>query len=154
MKKLLAILTFLMVGSVSAQVYESDMALQKRDKDPMEYLSLKQVNILKRGFTERAWSSDLNSEKRKGVYVSVVTGEVLFTSDDKFDSRTGWPSFDKATVNVMLGPKEQGGYEIIEATTGYHLGHVFYNEGFTDENVRYCVNGSVLTFIPHLELNK
>ena len=101
-----------------------------------------------RGGTERAFSSPLNKEKRSGVYVSAATGDVLFHSDDKFNSGTGWPSFDTATSNVALGPAEQGGYEVIEKSTGYHLGHLFQGELFTDKDKRYCINGDALIFIP------
>ena len=104
--------------------------------------------IMVRGGTERAFSSPLNSEKRIGNYISPATGDVLFTSSAKFNSGTGWPSFDMATDKVALGPAEQGGYEVIEKSTGYHLGHLFLNENFTDENKRYCINGDALIFVP------
>ena len=104
--------------------------------------------IMVRRGTERAFSSPLNSEKRSGNYISPATGDVLFTSSAKFNSGTGWPSFDMATDKVALGPAEQGGYEVIEKSTGYHLGHLFLNENFTDENKRYCINGDALIFVP------
>ena len=107
-----------------------------------------QAYILLKSGTERAYSSPLNSEKRSGSYVSPATGDVLFHSSAKFNSGTGWPSFDAATDKVSLGPAEQGGYEVIEKSTGYHLGHLFQGEMFTEENKRYCINGNALIFVP------
>lgn len=104
--------------------------------------------MVKRG-TERAYSSPLNKEKRSGVYVSPATGDTLFVSTAKFNSGTGWPSFDDATDKVSLGPAEQGGYEVIEKSTGYHLGHLFQGEMFTNKNKRYCINGDALKFMPN-----
>ena len=111
-------------------------------------LNEEQAYIMVRRGTERPFSSPLTKEKRPGVYVSAATGEVLFHSKDKFNSYTGWPSFDVATDKVALGPREQGGWEVIELSTGYHLGHLFINEGFTKNNKRYCINGDALRFIP------
>ena len=105
-----------------------------------------QYYIMVNSGTESRFSSSLNSEKRNGVYVSAATGDTLFHSSAKFDSRTGWPSFDAATSKVALGPYEQGGREVIEKSTGYHLGHIFYNEGFTTKNKRFCINGGALIF--------
>ena len=117
---------------------------KKKEKE----LTKEQHKIYYKGATEYPWSSPLNKEKRKGVYVSVATGDTLFRSEDKFESNSGWPSFDTSTDNVMIGNAEQGGYEIIERSTGGHLGHVFLNEGYTDANKRFCVNGKILKFIP------
>ena len=102
--------------------------------------------IMVRKGTERRFSSPLTHEKRDGVYISAATGDTLFYSSDKFNSRTGWPSFDAASDKVDLGPYEQGGREVIEKSTGYHLGHIFYNEGFTTKNKRFCINGGALIF--------
>ena len=113
-----------------------------------DILDDKEYRIMVNGATEYPWTSPLNSEKRNGVYVSPATGDTLFKSTDKFNSRTGWPSFDDATDKVALGPAEQGGYEVIEKSTGLHLGHLFLYEGFTDKGKRYCINGSALKFIP------
>ncbi len=117
-------------------------------KDWKKELDNEEYHIMVKKGTERPFSSPLNSEKRVGVYVSASTGDILFRSADKFNSGTGWPSFDDATDKVSLGPAEQGGYEVIEKSTGHHLGHLFLNENFTDENKRYCINGDALEFIP------
>ena len=107
-----------------------------------------EYKIMVEGGTEFPWSSSLNSEKRSGVFVSAATGDTLFHSKDKFNSRTGWPSFDDATDKVSIGVAEQGGYEVIEKSTNLHLGHLFLYEGFTDKGKRYCINGNSLKFLP------
>ncbi len=113
-----------------------------------DILDEKEYYIMVKKGTEYPGSSALNSEKRVGVYVSAATGDTLFVSSSKFKSGTGWPSFDDATDKVALGPAEQGGYEVIEKSTGLHLGHLFEGEYFTRKNKRYCINGEALEFIP------
>jgi peptide methionine sulfoxide reductase msrA/msrB len=102
--------------------------------------------------TERAGTSELNKEKRKGVYVSVIGGLPLFRSEDKFDSGTGWPSFTRpfAPDHVVAkpDPRHGGVYdEILDARSGAHLGHVF-DDGPQPTGLRYCINGVALKFIP------
>ena len=109
-------------------------------------LTDEQIYIMVNGGTEARFSSPLNSEKRSGYYTSPATGDTLFLSSAKFDSKTGWPSFDDATSRVALGNYEQGGREVIEKSTGYHLGHLFTGEGFTSKNKRFCINGGALIF--------
>ena len=125
-----------------------DRALRKISARQKKKLNKHAYRIMVKKGTERPFSSPLNGEKRSGYYVSAATGDTLFRSTAKFDSGTGWPSFDSATGKVALGKAEQGGYEVIEKSNGYHLGHLFLNENFTDEDKRYCINGDALEFIP------
>ena len=136
---------------VNESIPRRDRALKSISAPKKRKLDREEHYIMVRGGTEPRFSSPLNKEKRNGVYISPATGDVLFHSNDKFDSGTGWPSFDSATSNVALGPAEQGGYEVIEKSTGYHLGHLFTGEGFTDKQKRYCINGDALEFIPTKE---
>ncbi len=144
------LITALAIGLALLQGCETVFVSKAFDNKYKTELTDEQYYIMVRGGTERPFSSPLNNEKRSGVYVSAATGDILFDSNDKFNSRTGWPSFDSATNNVALGPAEQGGYEVIEKSTGLHLGHLFIGEGFTDKNKRYCINGDALIFIPNL----
>lgn len=101
--------------------------------------------------TEPAFNNEYWDNKREGIYVDVVTGEVLFISKDKFDSGTGWPSFRKAVGKVTEKVDYSLGMKRIEVRgKESHLGHVF-NEG---KKRRYCINSAALRFIPKEDIGK
>ena len=110
------------------------------------------VEVTQRAGTERAGTSPLEKEKRKGVFVSAVGGLPLFRSEDKFDSGTGWPSFTQPVDpdHVILREDESHGMkrvEVLDARSGSHLGHVF-DDGPAPTGKRYCMNGAALRFVP------
>ena len=133
---------------LNESIPRKNAAIKKYKEYILERDNVEAHAIMVKGRTEGRFTSPLNNEKRAGYYVSAATGDTLFVSTDKFDSGTGWPSFDDATNNVAIGKAEQGGHEVIEKSTGYHLGHLFKNEGFTDKESRYCINGDALIFVP------
>ena len=98
--------------------------------------------------TERAFSSALLEEKREGVFKCKLCGAPLFKSSSKFNSGTGWPSFDDAIDGAVKELLDADGRrtEIVCANCGAHLGHIFRGEGFTPKMARYCVNGVSLKF--------
>jgi peptide-methionine (R)-S-oxide reductase len=100
--------------------------------------------------TEPPYRNAYFENHEKGVYVSAATGDVLFTSDDKYDSGTGWPSFVKPAKAGMVEIRTDADGErdeVIEKSTGLHLGHVF-NDGPADRGgKRYCMNSGALKFI-------
>lgn len=117
----------------------------KRRLTPLQY------DILRREATERAYTSPLLDERRKGTFACAGCGLPLFPSEYKFDSGTGWPSF----YDVLPGHVEtKPDYELALPRTEYHCarcgghhGHVF-DDGPQPTGLRYCNNGAVLTFVP------
>ena len=100
--------------------------------------------------TERAGTSPLNKEKREGMFNCVCCGEPLFSSADKFESGTGWPSFFRPLSKEAVAEKDDSGFfmrrtEVHCATCEAHLGHVF-TDGPKPTGLRYCMNGVAMTF--------
>lgn len=114
-------------------------------------LTAAQLSILRRGGTERPFTSPLNAERRPGSYRCAACDAALFRSEAKFDSGTGWPSF-RAALPGALGYREDftllmQRIEYHCARCGGHHGHVF-DDGPPPTGKRYCSNGTVLRFVP------
>lgn len=110
-----------------------------------------QYDVLRHEGTERPGSSPLNQEKRAGTYACAGCVKPAFSSETKFDSGTGWPSFWKPVAGGVVERDDSGFFfkrtEIVCSTCGGHLGHVF-KDGPAPTGLRYCINGVALEFQP------
>lgn len=116
-------------------------------------------NITRHGATEPPFTGKYNNLFEEGIYVDVVSGEVLFSSKDKFKSSCGWPAFSRPIKESVVKYKRDTGFgmertEVKSSVSDSHLGHVFSDGPVDSGGLRYCINSAALKFIPKDELKQ
>jgi methionine-R-sulfoxide reductase len=124
--------------------------INKSEEEWRKILTPEQYHVLREKGTERPFTGKFNLNKEDGIYTCGACGNELFTSEMKFDSHCGWPSFDKEIEGGKIRTSKDTTHgmlrtEIMCARCGSHLGHLF-DDGPTDTGLRYCVNSLSLKF--------
>ena len=117
-----------------------------------------QYQVTQEKATEQPFSSEYDKNYKKGIYVDIVSKKPLFSSTDKYNSGTGWPSFSKpiTTDAIAYERDDSHGMQRVEVSSrvgGSHLGHVFEDGPRDKGGMRYCINGASLEFIPLEEMD-
>jgi len=124
--------------------------LQRTEEEWRKLLTPEQYHVLREAGTERPFTGKYTDTKEPGIYRCAACGEVLFKSDDKFDSHCGWPSFSEIAAQGKVIEHKDTSYgmirtEVLCANCGSHLGHVF-DDGPGPKGLRYCINSASIDF--------
>lgn len=155
----IAVLTIICGYALAGEAADMKNRLFSKDPEKLQQLDPMQYHVTQENGTERPFNNAYWDNHSQGIYVDVVSGEPLFSSKDKFDSGTGWPSFTNPIEKKNVVEKTDDSLfssrtEVRSRAADSHLGHVFDDGPKEKGGMRYCINSAALRFIPKGEMEK
>lgn len=155
----LGLLSGTALSGVVTYAQEKNMPQETKKEMSTNHLTPLQKKVTMEGGTETPFENEYWDNHEEGIYVDIINGEPLFSSTDKFDSGTGWPSFSRPISEHMIDEHTDTKFgmsrtEVKSTGSDAHLGHIF-NDGPTElGGLRYCINSASMNFIPKADLEK